>query len=300
MNILRSLILRTLAERIKHLLFFNFKLGFDAISTTGEEVIHPKKNIPLAIFITLVISSLLYCSLSSVITLMMPYYMTEADIALPQAFEYVNLNWAKYLVSIGAIFSLASCLYSQMFPLPRIVYSMASDGLIFKWLARLLPRFKTPFVASISTGLFAGALACIFDLQELVEMMSIGTLMAYTMVSICVIILRYRNETSDNYESSSSNNGESLMRKFFLSNKAKPNAFSSRLVNWLTLACIIYIVFICLILSRGDLTRWHTITTVSILVVMLLAFSVLIWRQPQNTNITTFKVRIETNLNIYI
>jgi len=207
------------------------------------------------------------------------------------------MDWAKYLVSIGAMCSLASCLYSQMFPLPRIVYSMSNDGLIFKCLSRLLPRFKTPFIASLSTGLFAGVLACIFDLQELVEMMSIGTLMAYTMVSICVLILRYRHEndfTGDDVrekEQEEEDDNRPLMEKFFHSKNLKPNKFSSRLVNWLTLACIFYIGSLCLLLSRGNLIHWYTIMIVVLLVIMLVSFALLIWRQPQNTNITTFKVR---------
>jgi amino acid transporter len=78
-----------------------------------------------------------------------------------------------------------------MFPMPRIVYSMASDGLIFSILSKVLPKLKTPFLASIVAGLIAAVLATIFDLNELVEMLSIGTLMAYSLVSACVLILRF-------------------------------------------------------------------------------------------------------------
>jgi amino acid transporter len=74
--------------------------------------------------------------------------------------------------------------------MPRIVYSMASDGLIFSIFSKVLPKLKTPFLASIATGLLAALLATIFDLNELVEMLSIGTLMAYSLVSACVLILR--------------------------------------------------------------------------------------------------------------
>ena len=206
------------------------------------------------------------------------------------------MDWAKYLVSIGAICSLSSCLYAQMFPLPRIVYSMANDGLIFKCFSRLLSRFKTPFIASVSTGLFAGVLACIFDLQELVEMMSIGTLIAYTMVSICVLILRYRRENDINESEETLVNGaKAWMNKFFYSKNAQPNKFTSRLVNWLTLACIFYITSLCFLLTRGDLTQFYTASIVALLLVMLVAFTLLIWRQPQNTNITTFKVKFKSN-----
>jgi amino acid transporter len=77
-----------------------------------------------------------------------------------------------------------------MFPMPRIIYAMASDGVIFKFLGKVLPKLKTPYVASIVAGLFAAILGSIFDLDELVEMLSIGTLMAYTLVAVCVLLLR--------------------------------------------------------------------------------------------------------------
>jgi amino acid transporter len=77
-----------------------------------------------------------------------------------------------------------------MFPMPRVVYSIASDGLIFKQLAIVMPRLKTPVTAAIASGLLAGLLALIFDLNQLIDMMSIGTLMAYSVVAVCVLVLR--------------------------------------------------------------------------------------------------------------
>jgi amino acid transporter len=85
--------------------FFAY-VGFDAIASTGEEVINPKRNIPLGILITLVLVSVLYCGLAAVISLMLPYYMVDADTPLPYAFKYVNMTWATVLVSIAAIISL--------------------------------------------------------------------------------------------------------------------------------------------------------------------------------------------------
>ncbi len=79
-----------------------------------------------------------------------------------------------------------------MFPMPRVVYSLAADGLIFRGLSYVLPGVKTPVAAALSSGLFAGILCLIFDLNQLIDMMSIGTLMAYSVVSISVLILRYR------------------------------------------------------------------------------------------------------------
>ncbi len=77
-----------------------------------------------------------------------------------------------------------------MFPMPRVVYSLASDGLIYKWLAIVMPKLKTPVTASLFSGLLAAILCLIFDLNQLIDMMSIGTLMAYSVVAICVLILR--------------------------------------------------------------------------------------------------------------
>lgn len=131
-------------------------IGFDAIASTGEEVLNPRKNIPLSIVITLIAVSVCYCSVSFVLTLMIPYYLIDPNIPLPQAFEYVGLEWARTLVSAGAIASLVTCLYASMFPMPRVVYSLASDGLIFKFLAILMPKLKTPVTAAVFSGLFAG------------------------------------------------------------------------------------------------------------------------------------------------
>jgi len=78
-----------------------------------------------------------------------------------------------------------------MFPMPRIIYAMATDGVIFKIFGKVLPKLKTPFVASLFGGIMASIMGCIFDLNGLVEMLSIGTLMAYTLVAVCVLLLRY-------------------------------------------------------------------------------------------------------------
>lgn len=135
-----------------------------------------------------------------------------------------------------------------MFPMPRIVYSMASDGLIFKFLAKLMPKFKTPFVASIVTGVISGVLATIFDLNELVDMLSIGTLMAYTLVSLCVLILRYKPVAIKEKKKDSSeltkiektatfffgDSNQPALKRLFKSNETEANLADYRLVITLT------------------------------------------------------------------
>lgn len=105
----------------------------------------------------------MYCSLSSVITLVIPYYLLDPDTPLPSVFEYANIYWAKVIVSIGAVGALITCLYSTMFPLPRVIYSMSSDGLIFKFFSYLLPKLKTPYLGSIISGLIAGIIIIIIS-----------------------------------------------------------------------------------------------------------------------------------------
>jgi amino acid transporter len=272
--------------------FFAF-IGFDAIASTGEEVMNPKRNIPISILITLTTVSILYCSSAAVLTLMVPYYMTDADTPLAQAFEHVHLNWAKNVVSFGATLALFCCLYAGMFPMPRIVYSMADDGLIFKFLSKLLPKLKTPYVASIVTGFFAAILASIFDLEELVEMLSIGTLMAYTLVSVCVLTLRYRFEEDDLTNVSPGGEvieDDSLLKKWFAPSNKLPTRTTAKFVNWLTFVCILDIIVICCIISKIGLRHWYVCLIVAVLSVGLIFFTCVIWLQPQVANITSFKI----------
>jgi amino acid transporter len=171
-------------------------VGFDTIATSGEEAQSPQRNIPLAIVMSLGLVFFAYCGVSSALTLMLPYYLQDATTPLPYAFHEAGWAWAGYIVSGGALFGLSTTLLGAMFPLPRVLYAMASDGLIFRWLAHIHPRYQTPFRATMVAGLLAGIMASLFELKNLVDMMSIGTLMAYTMVSIAVTILRYRPKCS--------------------------------------------------------------------------------------------------------
>ena len=139
-----------------------------------------------------------YFGISAVQTLMLPYYLQTEEITkgapLPYVFEYVGWPVAKWIISIGALTGLSTSLLGAMFPLPRVLYSMASDGVIFRSFADINPRTQTPILATLISGIFAGAMAALFDVKELADMMSIGTLLAYTLVSISVLILRFSHE----------------------------------------------------------------------------------------------------------
>uniref|UniRef100_A0AAG5DJF9 Cationic amino acid transporter C-terminal domain-containing protein n=1 Tax=Anopheles atroparvus TaxID=41427 RepID=A0AAG5DJF9_ANOAO len=170
--------------------FFGF-VGFDCIATTGEEVRNPQKAIPRAILFSLCTIFLAYFGVSTVLTLMWPYYMQDVNAPLPFVFNEIGWHFAKWIVAIGGIIGLVASLFGAMFPQPRIIYAMAQDGLIFRALGDVSPRFKTPVLGTLCAAFITGTMGGLFDLKALVNMLSIGTLMAYTVVAISILILRF-------------------------------------------------------------------------------------------------------------
>lgn len=170
--------------------FYGF-IGFDVIATAGEETKNPKRSIPISVIVSLSVIFAAYFTLSTVLTMTLPYY--EQDEQAPIVYVFMVNGWsvARYIVSIGAIFGLCASLMGSMFPLPRVIYAMAADGLIFRFMGSIHERFKTPMYGTLLAGGMTGTLSAVFNLNQLVSMMSIGTLLAYSMVAGCVMLLRY-------------------------------------------------------------------------------------------------------------
>lgn len=171
--------------------FYAF-VGFDSIAVAGEEAKNPAKSIPIATVIALGVVTVGYILVSATLTLMVPIDKIVPSAALPEAFGTLNIEWAKYAVSIGALCGMTSTLLGSLFALPRCLYAMASDGLLFSFFGRVNTTTQIPLINLAISGFLSALLALLFDLEKLVEFMSIGTLLAYTIVSASVLVLRYR------------------------------------------------------------------------------------------------------------
>ncbi|XP_078523831.1 solute carrier family 7 member 14 [Lissotriton helveticus] len=174
--------------------FYAF-IGFDIIATTGEEAKSPNTSIPYAITASLITCLTVYVSVSVILTLMVPYKEIDVESPLMEMFVLHGFYSAKYIVAIGAVAGLTVSLLGSLFPMPRIIYAMSGDGLLFRFLAYVSAYTETPVVACIISGFLASLLALLVSLGDLIEMMSIGTLLAYTLVSVCVLLLRYQPES---------------------------------------------------------------------------------------------------------
>uniref|UniRef100_A0A1B0GHL3 Cationic amino acid transporter C-terminal domain-containing protein n=2 Tax=Lutzomyia longipalpis TaxID=7200 RepID=A0A1B0GHL3_LUTLO len=171
--------------------FYAF-VGFDSIATSGEEARSPATSIPLATILSLSAVTLVYILVSAALTLMVPIRNIHPTAAIPEAFGALDLPWAKYAISLGALCGMTTTLVGSLFALPRCMYAMASDGLLFNCFGNVDAKTQVPLLNLAVAGFLSALLALLFDLEKLVEFMSIGTLLAYTIVSASVIILRYR------------------------------------------------------------------------------------------------------------
>uniref|UniRef100_A0A3Q3H194 Cationic amino acid transporter 2-like n=1 Tax=Labrus bergylta TaxID=56723 RepID=A0A3Q3H194_9LABR len=248
--------------------FYAF-VGFDCIATTGEEVKNPQKSVPIGIVASLLICFVAYFAVSAALTLMMPYYMLSEKSPLPVAFEYVGWGPARYVVAVGSLCALSTSLLGSMFPMPRVLFAMARDGLLFTPLTKVTAK-GSPAIATISSGVVAAIMALLFDLEALVEMMSIGTLFAYTLVAICILILRYQESPSDS-------------------------------------ECDLKIVQTANINEALVRFQSHVVAIVCILALILLVNTLIIWRHPQNPTKATFMVPllpalplVSTFINVYL
>ncbi|XP_068083130.1 cationic amino acid transporter 2 isoform X2 [Anabrus simplex] len=275
--------------------FYGF-VGFDCVATTGEEAKNPQRNIPLAIVISLLIIFLSYFSISTVLTLMWPYYDQDEKAPLPVIFDRVGWPAIKWIVNGGAVFALCTSLLGAMFPLPRVLYAMATDGLIFRFLARIHPRSQTPIIATLLSGLLAAIMATIFDLDQLIDMMSIGTLLAYTIVCISVLILRYEEPSYEVVDARPQPGFfvQTVKQLFNLNMMKRPSEESASIAKWGVSVYSILAIALCavIIFAGDDLANGEAwaVALASVIGALMLINLMIIGRQPHSTVKLSFKV----------
>jgi len=171
------------------LVFFAY-IGFDAVSTTAEEAKNPQRDLPIGMIASLIVCTILYVAVTAVLTGMMPYTKLGVDDPLTAALQYAGLPNAAGLLAFGAVIAMTAVLLVFQLGQPRIFLSMARDGLLPKFAAKVHPRFGTPHVTTIITGVLVGGVAMFVDINDAIEFTNIGTLFAFVLVSAGVIVLR--------------------------------------------------------------------------------------------------------------
>ncbi|XP_038061454.1 cationic amino acid transporter 2-like isoform X1 [Patiria miniata] len=286
--------------------FYGF-IGFDVISTAAEEAHDPQRSIPLSTMATVFFVFLSFFCVSIVLTMMCPYYLLDERAPLPEAFGRIGWTVAKYVVTVGGIVGLMTSLIGCIFALPRFIYSMASDGLLFECLATVSERFKMPVNACVFCGVVAGVMGMLLDIGSLVSIVAAGTLMPYGLVAASVMKLRYEPD----YESIAAathlyptvGEGEhatfmdsfaSLLNQAVQPRYAEATVLSSRVVtfavflltlNFIGISSVIVFASDCLLNKEP----WALAVTslMSALIVILL---IVIARQPQSNAVLAFKV----------
>ena len=174
------------------IIFFAY-IGFDAISTAAEETKNPQRNMPIGILGGLAICTVIYVIVGIVATGLVPYQQLKAADPLAQALELAGLPIAGWFVAFGAVVSLTAVLLVFQYGQPRIFFAMARDGMLPAWAAKVHPKYRTPHITTVVTGLAVALGSLVADENEIYDLTNIGTLSAFVIVCIGVLVLRHRD-----------------------------------------------------------------------------------------------------------
>ncbi len=171
------------------IIFFAY-IGFDAVSTASEETRNPQRDMPIGILASLGICTVLYVAVAAVLTGMCKYDKLDNAEPLAYAFSSLGMNWTAGIIAIGAVVATTSAMIPYQAGQPRIFFSMARDGLLPAWAAKVHPRYRTPHVTTLFTGVVVAVCSSLANINELVELTNIGTLFAFILVAAGIMILR--------------------------------------------------------------------------------------------------------------
>jgi APA family basic amino acid/polyamine antiporter len=170
-------------------MFFAY-IGFDAVSTAAQEAKHPERDMPIGILVSLGICTALYIAVAVVLLGIVPYRRLDVADPLAIGIDATGMTWLSPFVKVAALFGLFSTMLVQLLAQTRIFYSMSRDGLLPPLFASVHPRFRTPHVSTIITAVIIAMVAGLTPITALSQLVSIGTLFAFVLVSIGVIVLR--------------------------------------------------------------------------------------------------------------
>jgi APA family basic amino acid/polyamine antiporter len=175
------------------IIFFAY-IGFDSVSTHAEEAKNPSRDVPIGIVTSLFLCTILYIAVSAILTGMVRYDKINIDAPVSDAFRQVGLPWAQLLISLGALAGITSVLLVMMLSQPRVLLAIARDGLLPEsFFGAIHEKFRTPWKSTILTGLVVAVLGAFLPLRILAELTNIGTLLAFVIVCISVLIMRFTN-----------------------------------------------------------------------------------------------------------
>jgi APA family basic amino acid/polyamine antiporter len=171
------------------IVFFAY-IGFDAVSTASEETRNPQRDMPIGILASLGICTVLYIAVAFVLTGMAKWNKLDTAEPLADAFTALNMPWVASIVALGGVLATTSALVPYQAGQPRIFFSMARDGLLPPWAAKVHPKFHTPHITTILTGIVVAVCSSVANINELVELTNIGTLFAFVLVAAGILFLR--------------------------------------------------------------------------------------------------------------
>ncbi len=174
--------------------FFAY-IGFDAVSTAAEEAKNPQRDMPIGIIASLIICTILYLLVSGILTGMIPWKEIDIYAPIATALEMMGFKWGAALIAIGAVAGITSVLIVMLMGQVRIFFAMSRDGLLGSWLSSVHPKYRTPHRATLLTGIVVAILAGFVDLGAAADMTNIGTLFAFMLVCVAVVILRHTRPT---------------------------------------------------------------------------------------------------------
>uniref|UniRef100_A0A915HR04 Cationic amino acid transporter C-terminal domain-containing protein n=1 Tax=Romanomermis culicivorax TaxID=13658 RepID=A0A915HR04_ROMCU len=279
--------------------FFSY-IGFESIASAGEETINPQWTIPWGTLIAMVIVTSAYILMSLTLTMMIPFCTIKSDSAFASAFKDRGVDWARHAVSVGALSGMTTVLFGSLFSTPRGVYAMAEDGLLCKCFGYIHPRTQTPIVGVLIFGVLSAVVALVFNLDMLADFVSIGTLMAYSIVACSVIVLRYEENAPQISEKPVEVDKHLQQRKMstVAAGELKPKfAHVKKFTGSLTTGQVIVLMVICMtclaaVMHFGQwspISWWLPVLSASLIVAILLCLTFLAMHEQETTGLD-FKV----------